>query len=183
MAFISGVPVAEFQMDGLFSIDTYMNHTGGISQKNLSDFTLCMRQNVNFFRGKLSHSLSFSTLVNDNSLIVWWIHDITNLLAPLKFIVCKYVVITDSNDCIFHEINVKIHQEWHHFCFVQTYQNTNQNQVESTMKLFYDGTLVKTSKYCSNNVYDVTCDIVCTELMNLGLWPYKYSCLLTQGAS
>ena len=69
------------------------------------------------------------------------------------------------------------------FCFVQTYQNTNQNQVESTMKLFYDGTLVKTSKYCSNNVYDVTCDIVCTELMNLGLWPYKYSCLLAQGAS
>ena len=152
MTFISGVPVAEFQMDGLFSIDTYMNHTGGISQKNLSDFTLCMRQNVNFFRGKLTHSLSFSTLVNDNSLIVWWIHDITNLLAPLKFIVCKYVVITDSNDCIFHEINVKIHQEWHHFCFVQTYQNTNQNQVESTMKLFYDGTLVKKSKYCSNNV-------------------------------
>ena len=133
-------------MDGQYTIDTYMNHTGGIGPKNLSDFTLCMRQNLNYFRGFLPTSLSYATYLNDNSLIVWWIVDQKNPLAKLRFLVCKYLVITDSNDCIDHYTYVKIHQEWHHFCFTATYQEVNQNQIKSTMKLFYDGILVGKSE-------------------------------------
>ena len=43
-----GIPVAEIAMDGLYTTEQYMNHTLGIGPKNLTDFTACLRFNLNF---------------------------------------------------------------------------------------------------------------------------------------
>ena len=65
---IWGIRVAELAMDGRHSIEPYINYTIGIGPKNLTDFTLCLRFNVNFLRPIVSSVLSYSTFLSDNAL-------------------------------------------------------------------------------------------------------------------
>ena len=80
---ISGIKVAEFQMDGLFSIEPFLNHTGGIGNRNLTNFTLCMRQNINYLRGKMTHSLSYTSDITDNTLLVYYVINEDEYLEPI----------------------------------------------------------------------------------------------------
>ena len=45
-----GILVAEIAMDGLYTEETYLNHSLGIGPQSLTDFTLCQRMNVNYLR-------------------------------------------------------------------------------------------------------------------------------------
>ena len=65
---ITGIPVAEMEMDGQYTIDSYLNHTEGIGPNNLTDFTVCLRFNVNFLRPRFSSMLSYSTYLSDDAL-------------------------------------------------------------------------------------------------------------------
>ena len=65
---IWGIRVAELAMDGRYTIEPYLNHTLGIGPKNLTDFTLCLRFNVNFLKPFVSDVLSYSTFLSDNAL-------------------------------------------------------------------------------------------------------------------
>ena len=65
---ITGIPVAEMEMDGQNTIDSYLNHTEGIGQSNLTDFTICLRFNVNYLKPSYSSMLSYSTYLSDNAL-------------------------------------------------------------------------------------------------------------------
>ena len=62
-----GIPVVELSMDGRHTIDTYLNHTEGIGPNNLTDFTVCLRFNVNFLKPKFSSIISYSTFLSDNA--------------------------------------------------------------------------------------------------------------------
>ena len=74
-------------MDGSFTIDHYMNHTSGIGNKNLTEFTLCMRQNLNYLRGRMSHSLSYASNINDNTLLVYYVINEDDLSEPIGKII------------------------------------------------------------------------------------------------
>ena len=37
-------------MDGIYTEETYLNHSLGIGPQSLTDFTLCQRMNVNYLR-------------------------------------------------------------------------------------------------------------------------------------
>ena len=62
------IRVAELAMDGRHTIETYLNHTLGIGPKNLTDFTVCLRFNVNFLKPTVNAVLSYSTFLSDNAL-------------------------------------------------------------------------------------------------------------------
>jgi hypothetical protein len=146
MSFISftiGIKVAQFQMDGFFSIYTFLNHTGGVGPENLTDFTLCLRQNVNFWRGRTSFSFSYSTDLSDNALTVAF-YQSEEAMSPIKLGICKYRYW--KKECNFKEIGIIVQQEWHHVCFVMTAQDYGSAQVKSTMKLYYDGQFAQQGK-------------------------------------
>ena len=42
--------MAEIAMDGLYTEETYLNHSLGIGPQSLTDFTLCQRMNINYLR-------------------------------------------------------------------------------------------------------------------------------------
>ena len=65
---IWSIRVAELAMDGHHTIETYLNHTLGIGPKNLTDFTVCLRFNVNFLKPTVNAVLSYSTFLSDNAL-------------------------------------------------------------------------------------------------------------------
>ena len=68
--FFLGITVFELSMNGKMTIDSYLNHTNGIGPENLMNFTLCVRFNVNFLRPQLSSILSYSTFLEDNTLVI-----------------------------------------------------------------------------------------------------------------
>ena len=82
-----GISVVELSMDGHHTIDSYLNHTEGIGPNNLTDFTVCMRFNVNFLKPKVSSLLSYSTFLSDNAFDIG-IMQRSELI--LQFYICKY---------------------------------------------------------------------------------------------
>ena len=84
---IWSIRVAELAMDGRHTIEPFLNHTLGIGPKNLTDFTLCLRFNVNFLKPMVSVVLSYSTFLSDNALNF-------ELYTPssggLELFACKY---------------------------------------------------------------------------------------------
>ena len=101
--FLTGIPVAEFSMNGRYYIDPdteevqfeYLNHTLGIGSQNLTDFTVCLRFNVNYLKSITSFPLSYTSSLSDNSLTVRFRiikDDFGSYKLNLK--VCKYQYIT-----------------------------------------------------------------------------------------
>ena len=84
---IWSIRVAELAMDGRHTIEPYLNHTLGIGPKNLTDFTVCLRFNLNFLKPMVSVLLSYSTFLSDNALNF-------EIFRPsgggLEFYACKY---------------------------------------------------------------------------------------------
>ena len=106
--------VAEFQMDGLFSDETFLNHTG-LGDENMTELTFCLRYNINYFRGSWHCLLSFSSRMTDNTLsLCFWRKE--NQTA-LKFY--KYIDSTERNQpFLSYVVGVRQHQTWHHVCVI-----------------------------------------------------------------
>ena len=68
-----GIHVAELSIDGIYTIDSYLNHTEGIGPKNLTDFSLCLRYNIYHLRPIINTMVSYSTWWSDNSLLLIFI--------------------------------------------------------------------------------------------------------------
>ena len=83
-----GIRVAEFSLHGGHTTDTYLNHTEGVGPNNLTDFTLCLRFNINFLKPTTSSLLSYSTFLEDNALNVELLKQSGGYLL---FYVCKYI--------------------------------------------------------------------------------------------
>ena len=60
------------------------------------------------------------------------------VLHNIVFSACKFPFKTDD-ECVFHNISRKSHNQWHHFCFILTSIEANPDEMESTMTLVYDG--------------------------------------------
>ena len=135
--------VAEFQMDGLFSDETYLNHSG-LGSKNLSELTYCLRYNMNFLRAPETCLISYSTHIDDNTISVW-IDEVDDLQAPLRIKFCKY----DSSDVCYltQEIEVKPHLVWHHLCIIMnSHLSDDGNSMVWHMTLYFDGKETLTRK-------------------------------------
>lgn len=130
-------------MDGLFTESTYMNFSQGLGSTNIVNFTFCLRQNLNYLRSWSSYPVSFSNAITDNAFIVV-VEKPKNIDLPLILGICKYRYI--HGECNFFQVGMKIHQEWHHSCFVYTKIDDGSGIVKTKTQLYYDGKLVQTSK-------------------------------------
>ena len=85
---MAGIHVAQFAMDGFHNLDSVLKHKDGIGPNNLTDFTLCLRFNINFLKPTTSSLLSYSTFLEDNALNVELLKQSGGYLL---FYVCKYI--------------------------------------------------------------------------------------------
>ena len=126
-------------MDGIFTEKTFLEHTDGIGPKDLTNFTLCMRFNINFLRGPFTHPFSYASNADDNAIIVWFEKKTNNLLAPIELATCKYPYVSNREaECNFYPIGLKPHHQWHHFCFILTSHEFDHGNMESDMSLIFD---------------------------------------------
>ena len=136
-----GIPVAEIAMDGLYTTEQYMNHTLGIGPKNLTDFTACIRFNLNFLRGKFTTMISLTSWFSDNAFVM----DLkqTSPYGSIKLNAAKYYF-TINDEILSHDFGARnIHQKWHHICFSLEYNLLNDGKRESIMNLYHDGKVVQ----------------------------------------
>ena len=129
--------VAEFQMDGRFTDETFLNHSG-LGSQDLPSLSYCLRFKMNFHRPPDSCLLSYSTQMDDNTLSIWIEQDLKNVSTPLKIKTCKF----DSSDVcyIFHVMGVKPHQIWNHVCIILTsHALDNGNSMKWSMTLYWNG--------------------------------------------
>ena len=94
--------MAELSMDGSHRIDTFLNHTAGIGSKNLTDFTICLRFNINFLKPIKNALVSYSTFLEDNALNV----EIDKRNDGLLLFICKYIKRNQVTYIIFSRVNL-----------------------------------------------------------------------------
>ena len=94
--------MAELSMDGSHRIDTFLNHTAGIGSKNLTDFTICLRFNINFLKPIKNALVSYSTFLEDNALNV----EIDKRNDGLLLFICKYIKRNQVSYIIFSRVNL-----------------------------------------------------------------------------
>ena len=135
--------MAEFQMDGLFTEETYLNHSIGIGQNNLTEFTVCLRFNLNYLRGFYTTFLHYSSWFDDNSLVidVTWFH---GKHGPLRLNIGKYYFKIGKENLFYDFDSLNIHQQWFHLCYTNK-QDWNTYQVETN--LYLNGEWVKNGMY------------------------------------
>ena len=85
-------------MDGQYTIDSYLNHTEGIGPNNLTDFTVCLRFNVNYLKPHYSSMLSYSTYLSDDALEIGLMQRAGGILLIYY---CKYRRFGQVNNFIF----------------------------------------------------------------------------------
>ena len=134
-----GIPVAQFAMNGSYSIDYFLEHEEGIGPRNLTDFTLCIRFNPNYLRPY--GLLSYATFLDGDSLAMGF--DIRS--ESLHLCVWKYFKLKQGKKCKKME-NFRVHNEWHHFCWSYKTEDFDSDTKEITTKLYYNGKKVERSK-------------------------------------
>ena len=82
-----GIQIAEFSMHGRHNIDSFLNHTAVIGPKNLTDFTLCLRFNINFLKPIYNALVSYSTFLEDNAINF----EVKEDSGQLLLYICKYI--------------------------------------------------------------------------------------------
>ena len=132
--------MAELNLDDPYTVEDYLYNTKAIGLKNLTDFTVCLRFNVNYLKPILSTMLSYATFYSDNSLIA----DLTitpNERLQLTFGSILYGELKVHRIEILPETsNLKIHNEWHHTCFSTKTEELDSETIQITSKIYYDGT-------------------------------------------
>ena len=124
-------------MDGQYSIEPYLNYTQGIGPNDLTDFTFCLRFNVNYLKPKFSTLLSYSTALSDNSFLVdLWMRSKTVILS-LK----KYPKHNQGRAFYKTHNQRKFHNEWHHACMSLKTEELESDKIKVSTKLYFDGHL------------------------------------------
>ena len=132
-----GILVAEIAMDGLYTEETYLNHSLGIGPQSLTDFTLCQRMNLNYLRPIVTYSLSYTSFFSDNTLNIETRFNGDKLYLS----VCKLKYV--AKECgTYHLDGVQVHHEWYHICFVLKSKKLTSFTWETETILYINGIVV-----------------------------------------
>ena len=115
-----------------------MLYTFGLGSEDLHTFTMCLRFNVKFLRPEYTQLSSYSTFISDNSLESFlWLESYNKL--SLGF--CKYWGLDGITVlCSMYAMeSVKIHNQWHHACWLVDTQGIDSDEIKVTTKTFFDG--------------------------------------------
>ena len=133
-----GIPIAKIAIDGLYSEKDYMQYKNGLGSEDLNTFTCCLRFNVEYLRPHDPTILSYSSFIDDNSFLVFFTHESGNKLS-FKF--CKYLNSNGITKFCSKKImpSLKIHNNWHHACWLFNTDGEDLDQIKVSTKLFFDG--------------------------------------------
>ena len=132
-----GISVAEIAIDGQYSVNENMGYNNGLGSEDLNTFTVCFRFNVKFLR-RLPHFISYSTFVHANSLTSYlWLQSDNKL----TFHICKYIGLSGITAFCSKKLfqSVKIHDQWHHVCWLFDTEEIDFEEIKVSTKLFFDG--------------------------------------------
>ena len=133
-----GIPIAEIALHGQYSVKENLVYTDGLGSEDLDAFTICSRFNVQFLRPTAAHILSYSTFIHANSLISWLKIYSDGKLA---FIICKYLGFNKVTGVCSKKSfkSVRIHDQWHHFCWLFNVNGIDSDQIKVSTNLYFDG--------------------------------------------
>ena len=100
-------------MDGSYNLDSVLKHKDGIGPNNLTDFTLCLRFNLNYLQHKYVGLFSYATYLDEDTLTVGF--DI----KPNSLHLCawKYWTVLKQGVKCKKMDNFRVLNEWHHICW------------------------------------------------------------------
>ena len=124
-------------MDGQYSIEPYLNYTQGIGPNDLTDFTFCLRFNVNYLKPKHSTLVSYSTAFSDDSFRV----DILLGIKTLRLSFKKFPKYNQGSAFYKTSNQRKFHNEWHHACLSLKTEELESDKIKVSTKLYFDGHL------------------------------------------
>ena len=140
--------MAKFQLNGLFSTESYLNYALGIGPNDLTNFSICERINVEYFRGVYTNFFSYASHYADNSFVFdlrprqseneisLFVSGIKNELMP-------------DEERLFHYFpDIRIHKKWYHICFTMRVNLLNSTTVVSVAALYINGKKVQKGIMC-----------------------------------
>ena len=143
-----GIPVAKFQLNGLFSTESYLNYALGIGSNDLTNFSICERINVEYFRGTYSTFFSYATHYSDNSFVFdLRAHQNENEIS-LTLAAKKYPDVTGAHQIFYKFQDLRIHKKWYHICFTMRVNLLNSTTVVSVAALYINGKKVQKGIMC-----------------------------------
>ena len=114
-----------------------MIYSSGLGSEDLNTFSICLRFNVEFLRPEFTEILSYSTYIHDNSLSSWLWFQTDNKLI---FQFCKYYNYNRFSICSqFIMKSLKIHDHWHHACWLFNTNQIDSDPIKVSTKLFFNG--------------------------------------------
>lgn len=114
-----------------------MIYSNGLGSEDLNTFSICLRFNVEFLRPEFIEILSYSTYIHDNSLSSWLWFQTDNKLI---FQFCKYYNLNRFSICNqFIMKSLRIHNQWHHACWLFDTDQIDSETVKVSTKLFFNG--------------------------------------------
>ena len=133
----SALRIVSFQEDGYSSSESFLNHSLGIGPDDLVDFTVCLRFNLNFLRGREQFFLAYANDLSEDALTGSIIQDDRK---PMRLQLC---IDTKKKICLNHQLQEDIFQQWHHICLLL--KKTEEGQ--SLLQFYYDGSLGNVKYY------------------------------------
>ena len=118
-----------------------MNHTLGIGPQDLNEFTVCQWFYLGYSRSGITFSLSYANYFDPNALAFKITYDDSTDKMILEM--CKNMESSVNPECVRVNFKDRIHQEWHHVCFIYKAIQYNDTTMESYMKSFHRGSLIQ----------------------------------------
>ena len=140
--------MAKLQLNGLFTSQSYINHELGIGPNDLTNFSICERINVEYFRGTYSTFFSYATHYSDNSFVFdLRAHQNENEIS-LTLAAKKYPDVTGAHQIFYKFQDLRIHKKWYHICFTMRVNLLNSTTVVSVAALYINGNKVQKGIMC-----------------------------------
>lgn len=136
--------MVEIAKDGQYSVKESVKYRYGLGSEELNTFTSCFRVAVKFLRPEFTTILSYSSFLHDNTFLAAFNknYNILNILF------CKYHQGSlPKTVCSKKPMkSLRIHDQWHHFCWTFETTGINSDQIKVSTKLFHDGQEVNQGK-------------------------------------
>ena len=141
--------MAKFQINGLFSTESYLTYALGIGPNDLTNFSICERINVEYFRGVYTNFFSYASHYADNSFVFDLRPRQSENEISLFVSGIKNELMPDEQGLFHYFPDIRIHKKWYHVCFTIRVTFLDSTTITSFSALYINGNLVQNGMICT----------------------------------